>query len=244
MRFDPRRSFPYLLLAASLGGCGASGPEARLEEPVPLNAVTSVESAAGWRLLFDGQSTEGWHVYGRDSAAGWHVEDGALRGSAGSGDLLSNDEYESFELSVEWNLDPGGNSGIFYRVVEDPERFPKSGLTGPEYQVIDDEGWERPLEAWQHTGSNYALYPSTALPTHPAGEWNHSRIVVDGSHVEHWLNGSKVVEYELGSDDWERRLRESKYNVRTSYGRAGRGHVALQDHGGKVRFRNVKIRRR
>lgn len=206
-----------------------------------MNTLTAEERAAGWLPLFDGRTTAGWHVYGQTTAGQWRVENGALVGLGVGEDLVSDGEYESFVLSLEWKLAPGGNSGIFFHVVEDTGRYAGVYHTGPEYQIIDDEGYPGELEAWQNTGANYAMHAATLRPTRPVGEWNHSRVLVDGPTVQHWLNGAKIVEYELWTEDWEQRVRTGKWNDFPAYGRARSGRVALQDHGARVEFRNIKL---
>ncbi len=205
-----------------------------------MNTLTPEESRAGWRLLFDGETTNGWRGFRRDAVPdGWQVEDGTLARVAAGGDIVTVEQYENFELRLEWKVGPAGNSGIFFRVSENTE---ESYHNGPEMQVLDDERHPDGASTLTSAGSTYALYPCPRGVVRPAGEWNAVRIVVDGAHVEHWLNGVKVVEYELWSDEWEERVRNSKFAEWPAYGRNVRGHVGLQDHGDPVWYRNVKIR--
>jgi hypothetical protein len=204
-----------------------------------MNALTPAEQAAGWRLLFDGRTTNGWRGYRQTSMpAGWKAVDGALTRVSAATDIVTVDEFGDFELTVEWNLSPGGNSGILYRVTEDQEL---SWQTAPEFQVIDN-AYKEPLKPGQLAGANYDLNPPSRDATTPIGTWNATRIVARGSHVEHWLNGVKVVEYELWSDDWLKRVQASKFKDLPNYARAKRGRIALQDHGDRVAYRNFKIR--
>ncbi|HSR42804.1 MAG TPA: DUF1080 domain-containing protein, partial [Longimicrobiales bacterium] len=204
------------------------------------NTLTAAERQAGWRLLFDGETTDGWRGYMMDEVPdGWTVEDGLLTRSGPGRDIVTVERYADFELAAEWRLEPGGNSGILYRVVEGPEQTYHSG---PEMQVLDDARHPDGGSPLTSAGANYGLHPAPRGVVRPAGEWNQARILVDGNHVEHWLNGEKIVEYELGSDDWERRVAESKFAAWPPYGRADEGHIALQDHGDRVWYRNVKIR--
>lgn len=243
------RTWTVLLLCLLLSAGAAEEAASQSSPPdstAKPNTLTEAERAEGWTLLFDGQSTKGWHSYGKDTVTGWTVEDGVLialgeEGEAG-GDLISNAQYESFELSLDWKLSPEGNSGFLFHVVEAPDTYGAASDTGPEYQLIDDEGYPQPLERWQKTGSNYAMHEAASVPTRPVGAWNHSRILVDGAHVEHWLNGEQVVSYELWTEDWRRRVQEGKWQDYPDYGKARQGHIALQDHNSKVWFRNVKIR--
>ncbi len=210
------------------------------QERASMNELTAEERASGWRLLFDGRTTEGWRGFrGESMPDGWQVVDSALTRVDRGGDIISVDQFENFELELEWKIEVGGNSGVFYRVSEDVERIFE---TGPEMQVLDDAEHADGLSRLTAAGSNYGLHPSPEGAVKPAGEWNHVRIVVDGTHVEHWLNGTKVVEYELWSPEWEKLVTDSKFVEWPGYGRAERGHIGLQDHGDWVAYRNIKIR--
>jgi 3-keto-disaccharide hydrolase len=205
-----------------------------------MTTLTSEERAAGWRSLFDGATTAGWRGYKRaDVPDGWRVVDGALTRVGQGGDLITDDQFGNFELALDWKVQPRGNSGVFYRVTEEGE---ETYFTGPEMQVLDDAGHPDGKSRLTSAGAAYGLYPSPAGVVRPAGEWNQARVLANGAHVEHWLNGTKVVEYELWSPDWEKRLRESKFTAWPKYGRSPRGHIALQDHGDTVAYRNIKIR--
>ena len=171
--------------------------------------------------------------------AGWQAVGGALTRVAEAGDLITRDQFDDFELALEWKVAEGGNSGIMYRVTEDTGATYESG---PEMQVLDDARHEDGRSRLTAAGSVYGLYPAPPGVVKPAGEWNAARIVVSGNHVAHWLNGIEVVEYELGSPDWEARVAASKFKQWPGYGRAASGHIALQDHGGRVAYRDVRIR--
>jgi Domain of Unknown Function (DUF1080) len=247
----PSRSsqgFAAAILIASAAACSApaeGGPSqqeqaAAAEDVEPVNVLEPEEAEAGWRLLFDGRTTAGWRGFRQEGMPeGWQVVDGALTRVGGGGDIVTSDQFEDFELALQWKLSEGGNSGIMFHVTEDAEQ---TYHTGPEMQVLDDErhvDGENPLTS---VGSNYALHPPSQKTVKPIGEWNEVVLRVQDGRVEQWLNGVKVVEYELGSADWERRVAASKFNAWPGYGRAGRGHIALQDHGDWVAFRNIKIR--
>lgn len=205
-----------------------------------INALTPDERAQGWRLLFDGRSTTGWRGYKRsDMPSGWTVVDSALTRTGDGGDIVSIDQFGNFELAIDWKVAPAANSGIMYRVAEGPD---EAYMSGPEMQVLDDERHPDGQSRLTSAGAAYGLYPAPAGVVRPAGEWNGARLVVNGTHVEHWLNGSRVVTYELGSPDWEQRVKRSKFAAWPTYGRASSGHIALQDHGDRVAFRNIKIR--
>ena len=193
-----------------------------------------------WRTLFDGTSTAQWRGYRADTMpSGWRIVDGALTRVAEGGDIVTRDVFRNFELTLEWNIAPGGNSGIMYRVREDSEHTYQSG---PEMQVLDDARHPDGKSRLTSAGALYGLYPSSPGVVKPAGEWNAVRIVVNGNHVEHWLNGVKVVEAELNSPDWKSRVAKSKFAAWPGFGAAPEGHIALQDHGDRVQYRNIRIR--
>lgn len=249
-----------LTLAVSLNSCG--GPDADTgsaesvgapEDSAPTHNFLSIEElAAGWQLLFDGVSTAGWRGYNQEAfpEAGWGVADGNLivMASDGSeegmgGDIVSEKVFSDFELTFEFLLTPEGNSGVFYRVVEDPEEA--LWTVAPEYQVLDDTAYIDlgTMDMNTHlTGDNYDLQSSVVTASNPIGEWNRARILVDGTHVEHWLNGQKTVEYEYFSSEWEALVAKSKFAPYPNYGRALEGRIAIQDHGHEIRYRNIKIR--
>jgi len=209
-----------------------------------LAVLTCVsEAQQGWRPLFDGKTLQGWKGYLRaDAGVNWVVEEGVLACMGKGGDLITEEQFDNFELSLEWKISKGDNSGIFYHVVEDA-KYKTAYQTGPEYQLIDDVGFPEKLEPWQQSGADYAMYPAGGnKKLKPAGEWNSSRIIFDRGHVEHWLNGEKVVEFEAWSEDWNRRKMASKWKDHPEYGMAKKGHIGLQDHESRVWFRNIRIR--
>lgn len=234
---------PRPLVCAALALVAAAAPPATLAQaPAPLNTLTPAERAAGWQLLFDGKSTEGWRGYRRRNVpVGWQVVDGLLmRVADGAGDMITTREFADFELELDWNIAPNGNSGIFYRGIEGDAPIYE---TAPEMQVLDDARF-RPdgLSPLTSAGSVFGLYPTRRGVVRPAGEWNHVRIVARGDHVEHWLNGVQVATYELGSPDWKRRVAASKFKAWPRFGTARSGVIGLQDHGSWVAFRNIKLR--
>src|SRR2546429_601076 len=204
------------------------------------NSLTPAERAAGWRLLFDGKTTAGWRGFKMDSLpSGWQVVNGALTRVAAAGDIVTGEQFRDFELSLEWNVAPGGNSGIFYRASEDGDAI---YWTAPEMQVragARPPAGRAPLPGG---GPDSGLSRAPAWVVKPAGEWNQVRLLVKGHHVEHWLNGVKVVEYELSSPDWEARVKASKFAPHPRYGRNAQGYIGLQDHGDRVAYRDIKIR--
>jgi hypothetical protein len=207
------------------------------------NTLTDDEKKAGWVLLFDGSSTDGWRGYKKEKCPeGWRADGGALVCTgAGGGDLVTAEEFENFELALEWKVPRGGNSGIMFRVVEGEGA---SYMSGPEYQLLDNEahkvGWDAPNAA----GSCYALYPCEKNKAKPAGEWNTAKIVQDGGKVEHWLNGEKVCAYEIGSDDWKKKVAASKFKSWPQFAASAKGRICLQEHGNRVEFRSIKLRKK
>ena len=189
-------------------------------------------------LAADAVPLTDWRAYGGGALPPtWTVADGTITHTPGGGDIQTAAQYRDFELDFEWQISPGGNSGVFYRV---PEGRGGADLNGPEYQILDNGGHPDGKNPITSAASAYAVYPPSADLTKPVGQWNSSRIVVEGNHVEHWLNGSKVLSYELGSADWQARVANSKFHG-LPYGQAARGYIVLQDHGAAVSYRNVMI---
>ena len=192
----------------------------------------------GWRSLLDGKTTAGWRGYRQKTIPdGWTVVDGALTRTGKGGDIITVDQFGDFELTLEYNVAPGANSGVFFRVTEDD---PVIWHEASEIQVIDNARTD--LKPAQTAGSNYDLHPAARDLTKPAGQWNTLRLLVKGNHVEHWMNGTKIVDYELGSEDWKKRVQASKFVEYPRFGTARRGHIGLQDHGDRVAYRNIRIR--
>ncbi len=205
-----------------------------------MNVLSAEEAAAGWQLLFDGQSTEGWRNYQASTTSpGWRVVDGTLARVDEAGDLVTVAQYGDFELQLEWRLETGGNSGLFIRAGEDD---PYIFMSAPEVQMLDDANHRDGQSPLTSAGSNYGLHPVQPGITLAAGHWNRVRVLVDDDLVVQWLNGQEVVRYELGSADWRQRVQDSKFAAWPNYGKLRRGHIGLQDHGDPVAFRNIKIR--
>jgi len=206
-----------------------------------ITAIPSAQTAPGWRVLFDGTSLKDWRGY-KDTPipAGWHIAAGTLAKDAPVADIVTKDQFGDFELEVDWKIGEAGNSGIFYRGTEEYEHIYWSA---PEYQLLDDIKATDNKTRLTCAGAAYAVVPSPTGHLNAVGDWNHTRIVVVGGHVEHWLNDFKLLEYELGSADWLARVKTSKFSAWPNYGRATRGHIALQgDHAGSLAFRNIRIR--
>jgi hypothetical protein len=207
------------------------------------NHLSDQEKAEGWKLLFDGKSTDGWRSFKKADfpAKGWIIEDDCLKhvAGAGGGDIISKDTFSDFDLQFEWKIANGANSGVKYFITEE-----RDSAIGHEYQIIDDDHHpDGKVGPHRTTGAFYDVLPPTGkkilgLP----GEFNHSRIVVKGNHVEHWLNGQKVLEYELGSEKVKAAIAKSKFKDVKGFGTRIKGHILLQDHGDTIWFRNVKIK--
>jgi hypothetical protein len=235
-------------LVALAWSCGPKETEVTTEvvEEVVIadNSLSEEEKAEGWFLLFDGTSMDGWRAFNGDSTPpNWIIEDGAMKGLGSTGGedfggdvVFGPMEFEEFEMQFTWKISPGGNSGVFYHVVEGP-KYKAPYYTGPEYQVIDQIGFPQPLEKWQSLAGDYAMYePDYEGVVKPAGEWNTSKIIF------YWLNGKKTVEFIPYSEDWTARRNSGKWNDFPDYKIAKKGLIALQDHGDPVWFKNIKIR--
>lgn len=198
--------------------------------------------------LFDGKTFKGWHNFNQAGAVkSWTIEDGALvclgtAADAHGGDIVTDAEYENFELSWAWKITKGGNSGVMYHVIESP-KYKAPYETGPEYQMIDDIGFPGKLEEWQKTGADYAMnLPNDKKKVKPVGEWNTSKIVFNKGAVEHWLNGEKIVAFQAWTDKWTKDKTTGKWKDYPDYGSAKKGRIALQDHGNKVYIKDIKIK--
>jgi len=219
---------------------------AGLDENAPANTLTKKEAKNNWQLLFNGQDFTGWHGYNMLGIPDcWTIEDQSLtmttQGGAESQDIITDKSYKNFAFTAEFKLTKAANSGIIFQVKEDTiYKFPYE--TGPEFQVIDHENWPVPLEAWQICGANYAMYPPSAKPFKPLGEWNRLLIVAEGNRVTQILNGKVVVTYEKYSDEWNKLRHSGKWSQYPDYGKYDEGHISLQNHGTKVWYRNIKIR--
>ncbi len=245
----------------TLFGCGGSGDAAENETPTQSNTLTTAELADGWRLLFDGESFDGWRGLGRDSipTSHWKIEDGNIRKIASGdvptaadgqplegGDILTIDTFENFELVLEWKVSPGANSGIKYNVSEEMSTAspPDNAALGFEYQIIDDDTHpDAQVGGNRTTAGLYDLFPpSENKQLQPVGSYNEARILFRGTRGEHWLNGELVLEFELGSASFDSAFAVSKYQPIAGFAEKRAGHIVLQDHGDDVWFRNIKIR--
>jgi hypothetical protein len=213
--------------------------------PDAVAGETQTAASADWIALFDGSDLSQWRGFRRDDVpASWRVEDGTLAftpldDGAQRGDLITREQFSDFELELEWRISPGGNSGIMYRVSED---HPQTWHSGPEMQVLDDDAHQDGITPMQRSGALYDLIAAPDGIARPAGEWNQVRIVLQGDRIQQWLNGRQTADIEIGSDEWNRIVGASKFGEMPGFAANRSGHIALQDHGDAVWFRNVRIR--
>jgi hypothetical protein len=232
-----RNKFCRLLLAAL-------ALEAACWCAATATAAAPAKKEKGFVALTGADAREHWSGYGLDKAKdtwppNWEFADGALHCKGGGADLKSRRQYGDFDLRFEWRVSPGANSGVMYRVSQEKD---PAYHTGPEYQVVDNARHPDGKHPETSAAAVYALYAPSKDATKPAGEWNKARIVISKNNVEHYLNGTKVAEYNLGSDDWNKRVAASKFAAWKNFGTNPRGHVVLQDHGDEVWYRNVRIK--
>ncbi|MEP6765606.1 MAG: DUF1080 domain-containing protein [Gemmatimonadaceae bacterium] len=228
-RFAGRLSF---LMVFALASCMHSGS----------SAAQGALKVGQWHSMFDGKTmpTE-WRGYKMTTMPpGWSVENGTLTKSKTTEDIISVAEFSDFEFEVDWKLEKGGNSGLFYR---GSEEFDRVYWSATEYQLLDDANAPDGKNRLTSAGSAYGLYAPPVGIVKPFGEWNSTRIVVKGTHVEHWMNGKKLLEYTYYSPDWEAKVKASKFKTWAKYGRASKGHLAIQgDHNGALTLRNIRIK--
>lgn len=218
-----------------------------------LNKLSPSEKQQGWQLLFDGKTTRGWHSYGGATAgAAWRAVEGTLlldtsnkkNGKiVGGGDLVTDEEFENFDLLFEWKISPGGNSGVMIYVHEDPEKYKESYFTGPEMQVLDNERHSDANYPKHRAGDLYDLVACSKETVKSAGEWNQARIRSENGKLDFYLNGENVVSLHLWDDAWRRLIAGSKFKQWPGFGSYKKGRICLQDHDNQVQYRNIKIRR-
>lgn len=243
------------LLFLAMACSGSSGNEQSSQETSVENnkhntpLLTDEEKSEGWELLFDGENVDGWRSVKSDSfpSQGWVIEEGALVLNGKGGDIITREKYRDFELVWDFNLTHAANSGIKYFVDSLTHlETGKAAFNGPEYQIIDDTNHDAIKDdpnGLSSTASLYLLYAPENKTLRPAGEWNEARIVAQNGQVEHWLNGTKVLSYQRGSEDYLRRMSETKFKDYPDYGQTDQGHILITDHQDRVFFRNMRIRR-
>jgi hypothetical protein len=241
---------------ASPTSTDAAAPAVSTTSSPSTHGLTDQEIAEGWTSLFDGKTTSGWHVYQRKSdGSAWKVDSGYLYldpskkvGSGiqtkvvGGGDLISDSTFEDFHLSLEWRISPKGNSGILFGIQDDPQ-YEYCWFTGPEMQILDNDGHPDGKISKHRAGNLYDLLAAGVEPVKPVGEWNKAEIRFVKGNLECWLNGYAVVEVFVGDASWRLRVKESKFKDMPGFAAFKSGHIGLQDHGDPVWFRNIKIRR-
>jgi len=231
--------FIGLIACLSIIGCQTEAKD---------NKLTAKEKKEGWKLLFDGKTTNCWRGYNSDKIpAAWSATDGTLM-SAGAGgdiggDIVTTEKYDNFHLKIDWKLSPEGNSGILYHVVEAPE-LKSTYYSGPEYQIIDDIGFPGGVTPLNSTGADYAMTPADTeqKQLNPVGEWNTSEIIFNNGEVSYYLNGKKIVEFTAWTDEWKAKVAKGKWKKYPAYGKAKSGFIGLQDHGSYIWFKNIKIK--
>jgi hypothetical protein len=231
------------LVALVLAPLGAQAPKQAAQK----TEATMKADTAGWTSLFDGKTLKGWRGYKKADASDtrWTVENGIVtipekdgKDTRGGRDIITDATYDQFDLRWEWKVAPGGNSGLKYFVLED-----ETSAIGHEYQMIDDERHaDAKIGPHRQTAAFYDVLPAADRPLKPAGEWNTSEVIVRGKHVEHWLNGKRVLQYELDSPELRAAVAKSKFKDIARFGKPQKGHILIQDHGNQVWYRNVKIK--
>ncbi len=216
------------------------------------NSLSNKEKNNGWQLLFDGQTTQGWHTYGKQGISkAWKAENGTLHLDSlvkktspnEGGDIVTNEEFDNFDLKIEWKISPKGNSGIIFFVKEDAVKYQQPYFTGPEMQVLDNTG-HADAQIYKHkAGDLYDLIPSTKEAQKPVGEWNHVEIISNNGKLDFYLNGEHTISTTMWDDNWRKMIAASKFKAWPDFGTFKKGRIDLQDHGDDVWYRNIKIKK-
>jgi len=250
-----------IIIFGFLAGCGSTpetGETAETKQDsamtinadtIPTGGLSDAEKSEGWQLLFDGKTKSGWHSYNKKgNLDAWKVQDGVLMldvktdGSHTGEDIVTDEEFENFHLKLDWNISQGGNSGIMFSVKESP-KYENDYFTGPEMQVLDNERHDDGKIPKHRAGDLYDLISSSTEPVKPAGEWNTAEIIKNSDSLEFRLNGTTVVKTKLWDAGWKKLVAKSKFKQWPDFGTFKKGVIALQDHGNKVSYRNIKIRK-
>lgn len=242
------------MILLNCGDAATSSSNEETKEPTEKehNTLTDEEVDEGWELLFDGETTNGWHTYGQDTIGdAWKIVDGALYldvtekedwQAMGGGDIVTDEVYENFHLKLEWKISENGNSGIMFLVHEDPENYQYPWQTGPEMQILDNNGHPDAKIVTHRAGDLYDLIASTEETVKAVGEWNQAAIIVENNHLDFYLNGTNIVSVPLWGETWKSLISNSKFSEMSGFGTFKQGRISLQDHGDDVWFRNIKIR--
>lgn len=243
------------LAALGLASCGSGENKDTAADSTKTDttAATTTTADTGWISLFDGSTLNGWHTYGKtEPGKAWSVDSGAIHLSAaakknyqtdGGGDLVSADEFENFDLKLEWNISKGGNSGIIFYVQEDTSKYKETWNTGLEMQVLDNNGHSDGKIPKHRAGNLYDLIAANPETVKGPGEWNQAEIIANKGQLDLYLNGTKVVSTTLWNDDWKKLVAGSKFKDMPGWGTFTKGHIALQDHGNDVWYRNIMIKK-
>ena len=225
------------LTAIAIVGIAVTALVAQDKSTAEHNTLTKSEKADGWKLLFNGKDMSQLKGYKKDAVGDkWQIQDGAIVFTAkGAGDIITKEQYEAFEFSVDYNISKGGNSGLMFHVTE-TEKTP--WMTGPEIQIQDNVNGHDPQKA----GWLYQLYPAEIDATNPAGEWNTLKVRISPKGSKIWMNGKEYTSFVKGSDEWNAKVAASKFSKFENFGKPTKGHLCLQDHGNVVKFRNIKVR--
>jgi hypothetical protein len=211
------------------------------------NNIMQQHSEEGWLMLFDGKTTKGWHTYGEKTVnTRWKIADGALmidNSIKEGGDIVTNEEFENFDLKLEWKISVNGNSGIIFNIKEDPLKYKETYKTGPEIQVLDNNGHPDGKILKHRAGDLYDLIKSSSEPVKPVGEWNAVEIISNNGKLQIFLNGTNVVTTTMWDDNWRQLIAGSKFKDMPDFGTFKKGRIALQDHGNTVWYRNIKIKK-
>jgi hypothetical protein len=240
----------FLIAAACSPGVSVGSSQVAPEQPAAPNTLTAREQREGWKLLFDGKSLSQWRAYQRDTTPVrakkdsigpmWTIVDGVITKTRPGDDIVTKEKFADFEFAFDWKVSPRGNAGVFYRADETQS---KVYWSAPEFQIADDSLTPDSRNPLTSAGAAYGFYAPPKGVAKFGGNWNSSRIVAKGNHIEHWMNGQKTIEYEIGSPDWTAKFDSSKFKPYPSWGRNKSGYLSIQgDHGGSLELRNLKIR--